>query len=141
MEAVVRPPIFVLDREGWVSVFESVSSTEAGLETPDVETGEYVALDAAGRPLVLTVVEGARTGRWYSRPGPAVRLAVGVAEPRPELLRTILEEAVAGGATAVGEDLQSLIERARRGKDLRAARSVAEARAALTPPVRPEGGG
>lgn len=127
METIVRPPIFVLDREGWLNVFDSVASTEDRLETNDVETGEYVALDAAGRPLLLTVVEGAKTGRWFSRPAATVRLDIGPGQSQPELLRRVLIEALGGDHA-----LDSLVAQARSGKDLRAGRIIGEVRAALS---------
>lgn len=133
MEAIVRPPIVVLDREGWIYVFESVAATEDRLETNDVETGEYVALDAAGRPLLLTVVESARTGKWFSRPAATVRLDVGTGESQPELLRRVLGEALGSDVELRDDALDSLMARARSGKDLRAASTVGELRAAVQP--------
>jgi hypothetical protein len=132
MEAIVTPPIFVLDREGWISVFDSLDSAESGLETADVETGEYVALDASGRPLVLTVIESARTGRWFSQPAARVRLDVGSADATPDLLRRVLVEALAANV-ARDQPLDSLVPRARAGKYLRAGRIIGEVRAALSP--------
>ncbi len=118
MEAVA--PIFVLDREGWISVFDSVAETENGLETNDVETGEYVALDAVGRPL-----------RLATEPVFRVRLAGSAGDARPELLRRVLLEALGGD----DQRLDGLTERARarRGEDLRAAGTVGELRAAVQP--------
>jgi hypothetical protein len=131
MAALVRPPIFVLDRQGSLYVFDSVASTEAGLEINDVETGEYVALDAAGRPLLLTVVEGAKTGKWYLRPGDSVRLDLGAGQSQPELLRRVLIEALGSDVQLRDDSLESLVARARTGKNLVAGRIIGEVRAAL----------
>jgi hypothetical protein len=40
--------IFVFDRENWCSVFRDSEQAAAHLETADVETDEYVALDDSG---------------------------------------------------------------------------------------------
>ena len=78
-ELVIRAPNIVIDREGWISICDSVVEAEARFETNDVETDEYVALDAAGQPVRLTTVEGDPVGdgsrglpiRYGSRSAPA----------------------------------------------------------------------
>lgn len=133
MAALVQPPIFVMDREGSLHVFDSVASAENDLEVNDVDADEYVGLDAAGRPLLLTVIEGERTGRWWwARPGDSVRIDASSASPQPELLRRVLVEALEPDPVLGDEPLDSLITRARTGKDLMASQIIGEVRVALS---------
>lgn len=57
----MRLPIIV-NEHGDVSIYRSVEQAERALEAIDVQNGEYVAYDAQGRPLVLSVVVEEKAG-------------------------------------------------------------------------------
>lgn len=57
----MRLPIIV-NEHGDVSIYRSVEQAECALEAIDVQNGEYVAYDAQGRPLVLSVVVEEKSG-------------------------------------------------------------------------------
>jgi hypothetical protein len=53
---MMRPPIFIVEVNGDVSAYESVEAAERGVESVDVEDGEYqAAYDADGQLLELHV--------------------------------------------------------------------------------------
>jgi hypothetical protein len=60
---MMKPPIFIVCRNGDLGTFTSVSDAEAAVESPDVESGEYVgAFDATGTRLAIEVTKPARSG-------------------------------------------------------------------------------
>jgi hypothetical protein len=66
--AELTPPLFVVDRDGWLATFESVAEAESYLESPDVEHDEYVGFDATGAELKFSVEEVDLTGAsWWHR--------------------------------------------------------------------------
>jgi hypothetical protein len=63
-----QPPLFVVDRDGWLAIFESVGEAEADLESTDVEGDEYVGYDATASMLEFNVEEQDLTGAsWWQR--------------------------------------------------------------------------
>jgi hypothetical protein len=59
----MTPPIFILCRNGDVGTFTSVSDAEDAVESPDVESGEYVGgFDATGTRLAIEVTNPDRRG-------------------------------------------------------------------------------
>lgn len=56
----MRPPIIVVDRDGWLEVYHSPDEVSRNLEPIDVLAGEYTAFDSEGRLLQLTVQERRR---------------------------------------------------------------------------------
>lgn len=131
MEAVIAPPIMVVDTEGWISLFGSVAECEAEIESPDVEAGEYVAFDAEGRILRLEVVDVAPPDRWWRRiryQAPVRVVASGRAE-RPDLVALLLEEAL--GRDAGTEPFRTLLGELARTKDRRAPLAASKVRSAV----------
>jgi hypothetical protein len=127
MEAIV-PPLFAIDREGWVRSFDSLEDLEAGLEINDVDADEYRALAANGRWIRLRLNDEDESGaRWYLRHGPRVQGTPDTGELHCELLRELLLEATG----AESDDLAVLLERAAAMEDLRAPRTIDVIRAAL----------
>lgn len=59
-EDTMRPPIIVVDREGWLQVYSSPEEVSQNLEAIDVMAGEYLAYDSEGRLLQLMVQEHRR---------------------------------------------------------------------------------
>lgn len=57
----MKLPIIVNER-GDVSIYRSAEQVERALEAVDVRNGEYVAYDAEGKPLILSVVPGQEKG-------------------------------------------------------------------------------
>lgn len=57
----MRLPIIV-NEHGDISIYRSVEQAERDLEAIDVQNGEYVAYDAQGQPLVLSVVVEEKAG-------------------------------------------------------------------------------
>ncbi|HWK26449.1 MAG TPA: hypothetical protein VNS09_07805 [Solirubrobacter sp.] len=91
----MRPPIITIDREGWLSVFASVGEAEAWLEAPDVEDDEYLAFDADGAVLDLTVERQVQVP-WHRRlrHQDPVRVSGSKRPPDPGALTAMLFEAV-----------------------------------------------
>jgi hypothetical protein len=56
---LIRTPIVIVEN-GDLSIFASVEDVDAELEAVDVRAGRYVAYDATGRRLALTVAERRR---------------------------------------------------------------------------------
>lgn len=132
METVITPPIIVVDREGWISIFDSVNAAEAEIEAPDVESDEYLVFDSRAHLLRFVVIEEGMPLRWLSRlrVQSALRLEVRDPRPRAEPLRTILLEALRGECEIRDASARRLVELAAtlRSKDLRASAAVAQIR-------------
>ncbi|HKC60187.1 MAG TPA: hypothetical protein VKB92_08885 [Myxococcales bacterium] len=84
----MRPPIFVVEVNGDITVHDSVGAAEGSVESVDVEDGEYrAAYDAAGRLLEFRVETPTKRRKWTLLPFVTeieltpVRLIA--AEPRP----------------------------------------------------------
>jgi hypothetical protein len=69
-KAAMKLPITITGRNGDTSTYSSVHEAEMDIEPIDVEQGEYVAVDADGRRLVIEVVMGdvpVFWGLWKTR--------------------------------------------------------------------------
>jgi len=56
----IEPPVFVLDNDGWVGVYDSTEDALAHIESVDVEEGVFTAAyDSVGNPLTLALEDGA----------------------------------------------------------------------------------
>ena len=127
MEAIV-PPLFAIDRAGWVHSFNSLEDLAAGLEINDVDADEYRALAANGRWIRLRLNEDDEVGtRSYLRHGPRVQGTPDTGELHCELLRELLLEATGSGSG----DVEALLERAAAIEGLQAPRTSEVLRAAL----------
>jgi hypothetical protein len=100
----VLPPISVIDRDGWLTMFASIAEAEASLEAPDVEDDEYLGFDAEGRRLILLVDDRDPDLPWYRRlrHQSPVRIVDSPEPPDPVHLRSILQEALADAGALSG---------------------------------------
>jgi hypothetical protein len=96
LEALVTPPVLVVDREGWIWIFVDVEEAERELESPDVEAAEYLGFDGAGRRLMFLVGQvPAGLGWWQKiRTQAPVAIRASVDPPRPAVLSRLLHEAL-----------------------------------------------
>ncbi len=77
----MRPPIFVFSQNGDMDWHASVEDAESSVESPDVESGEYVAaFDSCGLRLAFEVSEPTKRRRiWF----------LTVVTPTPVLLKPL----------------------------------------------------
>lgn len=107
----MKPPIFILERNGDLSAYATAGEACASMESVDVEDGEYRAFDAEGRVLRIEPEAPTRRGRWSLTLSP-LSLVPGEEQPSgQEQLRAALMRALPDPpATA----LAALVEHARR---------------------------
>jgi hypothetical protein len=108
------PPLFVIDRDGWLTIFDSVEAAQAHLEETDVEDHEYVGYDARGN-LLSFHVEQSTTVPWWRRlrhQNP-VRVGTRVGRQQDDALLRLLREALSRPeAKSVDELMSEVVARA-----------------------------
>ena len=110
VDSDVTAPIFVIERNGYITAYESASEACAALESIDVEEGEYAAaFDAEGRALALRVDSPTKRGRFlglqWIELTPVVIEALEEQPSHQEELRSLLISALRIGGHPVGAAL------------------------------------
>lgn len=81
-------PVLLIDRDGWLAPFWTVTEAQAGIELTDAADGEYVAVDADGR-CVRVGVRYAADARGRRAAGEVVVEATGEHVDEDEVRRLV----------------------------------------------------
>lgn len=92
MPGAIETPLVLMDREGWIHVFDSVERAIVEIEASDVEADEYLAFDASGGPVEPYVVAVESQSPWWRRirEQAPIEFRPGEGKPDPPLLRRML---------------------------------------------------
>ena len=65
--------IFLLEKNGDLSIYETVEEAESSMESPDIEAGEYArAFDADGNIYAISTEGTIHESRWTLIPAPGI---------------------------------------------------------------------